>query len=162
LPMSQPAYQELQSLEIIMQENPLLQQKDEWTYCWGKSYSAKRFYAHIHSHIQVPNVYQWLWKSCCIMKTKVFAWLLLSDRLNTRDLLQRRNWKVTDDKHCELCLLRAYEDRVHLFFECNFSVRIWAYLQIDWQPLGDIQSIVHHARRSFRQPFFMEVFITTC
>ncbi|KAK1594285.1 hypothetical protein QYE76_027246, partial [Lolium multiflorum] len=89
----------------------------------------------------VPNVYLWLWKSCCVMKIKVFAWLLLSDRLNTRDLLQRRNWNVTDDKHCELCLLKAYEDRVHLFFECNFSARIWTYLQIDWQPLGDIQSV---------------------
>jgi hypothetical protein len=162
LPMSQPAHLEFQTLESLMQDNPLLQQKDEWTYCWGKSYSAKRFYDHIHSHIQVPNVYQWLWKSCCIMKTKVFAWLLLSDRLNTRDLLQRRNWHVSDDKHCELCPLRAYEDRVHLFFECNFSARIWTYLQIDWQPLGDIQSIVHHARRNFRQPFFMEVLITAC
>jgi hypothetical protein len=47
---------------------------------------------------------------------KIFAWLLLSAGLNTRDLLQRRQWKVTKDVHCELCLGRSYENRQHLFF----------------------------------------------
>lgn len=66
------------------------------------------------------------------MKTKVFAWLLLRDSLNTRDILQRRHWKVSDDSNCVLCPLRTHEDRVHLFFECNFSSRVWNYLQINW------------------------------
>jgi hypothetical protein len=77
------------------------------------------------------------------MSHKTFAWLLLVDRLNTRDMLQR-HWNTTDDTHCELCPLRAYEDRIHLFFQCNFSSRVWNYLQ------------------SFRKPFLMEVVIIVC
>jgi hypothetical protein len=63
-----------------------------------------------------------------VMKTKVFAWVLLVDRLNTRDLLQRRHWNVTDVYHCELFPLRVHEDGIHMFFECNFNVRVWNYL----------------------------------
>ena len=96
------------------------------------------------------------------MKHKFFAWLLISDRLNTRDMLKRRHWKVTDDTHCELCFARAYEDRMHLFFECNFSQRIWTYLQIDWQHGQDIQEAATRARAGFAKPFFMEVVILAC
>jgi hypothetical protein len=96
------------------------------------------------------------------MSAKFFAWLVLQDRLNTRDLLQRRHWRVTDETHCMLCPLRAYEDRMHLFFECNFSRRVWNYLQITWTGSSDIQSNVHAARQSFRKPFFMEVVVTAC
>jgi hypothetical protein len=131
LPLSPQAYQELEQLKLLMQNNPLTQEKDLWAYCWGDSYSSANFYSHIHKHIQVPSVYKWLWKSSCVMKHKVFAWLLLSDRLNTRDLLKRRHWKVTEDEHCVLCPGRIFEDRIHLFFECTFSSRIWNYLQID-------------------------------
>lgn len=33
---------------------------------------------------------KWIWKNRCIMKLKVFAWLLLLDRLNTEDMLRIR------------------------------------------------------------------------
>jgi hypothetical protein len=68
--------------------------------------------------------------------------LLLFDRLNTRDLLQHRHWKVTENKHCELFSFRLYKDRIHLFFECNFSARVWNYLQVDWIQHHDLQTIV--------------------
>jgi hypothetical protein len=96
------------------------------------------------------------------MKTKMFAWLLFSYRLNTRDMLQRRHWRVADDTHCELCPTRSYEDRSHLFFECNFSARIWNYLQITWKSNDNIQAVVSAARRSFGHSFFKEVLITAC
>jgi hypothetical protein len=162
LPLSNQAHQEFLLLQDLMMEHTPSDQNDVWSYCWGGPYKAAKFYDHIHSHIQVPGVYKWLWKSSCIMRTKVFAWLLLSDRLNTRDMLQRRHWRVTNDTHCELCLLDAYEDRSHLFFECNFSMRIWNYLQITWVSNDNLQAVVSAARRSFGHPFFMEVLITAC
>jgi hypothetical protein len=72
------------------------------------------------------------------MSAKFFAWLVLKDRLNTRDLLQQRHWHVTEEINYVLCALGAYEDRIHLFFECNFRRRIWTYLQIDWIPHDDL------------------------
>jgi hypothetical protein len=95
-------------------------------------------------------------------RVKFFAWLLLVDHLNTRDLLVRRHWNVTRDKHCVLCPTRTYEDRFHLFFECNFSQRVWNYLQIDWSHAQDIQASLAAAKQQFSQPFFMEVVILAC
>lgn len=162
LPLSRLAYEELSQLQFLLSSNPITDQKDVWTYRWGEKYSSSKFYALIHQHLAVPAVYHWLWKSSCIMKTKVFAWLLLSDRLNTKNLLLRRNWKVTEDYSCVLCPTQSHEDRLHLFFGCTFSQRIWNYLQIDWVQSDDLQTVVSAAKRSFGQPFFMEVMITAC
>jgi hypothetical protein len=46
----------------------------------------------------------------------MFAWLMISDHLNTRDMLKRRKCKVAEDVHRELCAGRIYEDRQHLVF----------------------------------------------
>jgi hypothetical protein len=162
LPLSSQAYEELQELSFQMRRNPLSVGNDSWVYVWGSTYTASKYYKHIYEHIQVIGLYRWIWKSSCIMKHKFFAWLLISDRLNTRDILKRRHWKVTDDTHCELCFARAYEHRMHLFFECNFSQRIWTYLQIDWLQGQDIQTAATRARSDFGKPFFMEVVILAC
>jgi hypothetical protein len=164
LPLSVVAFSELDQLQHLLQNSPLTDHEDLWTYCWGERYTSAKFYKHIHAHIVVPKVYQWLWKSSCIMRTKTFVWLLLRDRLNTRDMLQQRHWNVTNDSHCELCPIRDYEDRVHLFFECNFSTRVWNYLQIVWTSNDsmDMQTLVVQAKRSCGHPFFMEVMIMAC
>jgi hypothetical protein len=128
LPLSRAAFEELSQLQVLMRDNILSAQKDVWVYYWGSKYTSAKIYGHIHSHIKVPQVYHWLWKSSCSMSAIFFAWLILQDRLNTRDLLKRRHWHVTKDVHCVLCPLGIYEDRIHLFFECNFSRRIWTYL----------------------------------
>jgi hypothetical protein len=161
-PLSAQAYHEMCLVQQGMVAQPLSLSHDIWTYNWGDTYLPSKQYALAHAHLVVPAVFKWLWKSSCMMKHKAFAWLLLNDRLNTRDLLIRRNWKVTEDKHCVLCPIRAYEDRLHLFFECNFSRRIWTYLQIDWSRGSDIQSYVANARKDFGKPFFMEVMILAC
>jgi hypothetical protein len=69
-----------------------------------------------------------------------------------------------DDIHCVVCPGRIYEDRIHLFFECNFSRRVWNYLQIVWDRngMGGLQTIIAKARRSFWTSFFMEVLIAPC
>jgi hypothetical protein len=161
-PLSQLAYHQFQEVVLLLQQNQISDKNDVWSYVWGDKYTSASFYKLIHAHIKVPSIYKWLWKSSCIMKTKVFAWLLLSDRLNTKDLLQRRHWNVNAGTHCELCPGRHYEDRAHLFFDCMFSVRVWNYLQIPWVSNDSIQAVVAEARRSFNKPFFMEVMMVAC
>lgn len=96
------------------------------------------------------------------MKIKMFAWLLLSDRLNTKDMLQRRHWQVTNDYNCLLCSARIHEDRDHLFFNCNFSIRIWNYLQIIWGTGCCMAQSAEYARRIFKHSFFTEVASLAC
>jgi hypothetical protein len=59
-PISMQAFQELEQLKLLMDRNPLSDQEDAWSYVWGGKYSAAKFYAKIHKHIQVPGVYKWL------------------------------------------------------------------------------------------------------
>ena len=63
---------------------------------------------------------------------------------------------------CRLCPLKARETRDHLFFNCNFSVRVWNYLQIDWSSGDSMSDLVIQARNSFDKPFFTKEVFTSC
>lgn len=162
LPLSSQAYDEFLILQGWMGEMDLLQEgSDEWKCAYG-DYKPHKYYLSLFDHIQVQPQYLWIWKSRCTMKIKVFAWLLLSDRLNTKDMLQRRHWHVTDNYDCVLCSNGDREDRDHLFFNCNFSSRIWNYLQIKWGTGCSLVQSAEIARRSFRHVFFTEVAALAC
>ena len=116
----------------------------------------------MHSNMSFNPLLLWIWRSSCTMKIKVFAWMLIMDRLNTKDMVERRHWHMDDGVFCLLCSLRTRETRNHLFFECNFSVRIWNYLQITWSPGNDMSDIVLQAKQDFAKPFFTEVVFVAC
>ena len=96
------------------------------------------------------------------MKNDLFAWMLIMDRLNTQDILERRHWNVSDCNHCVLCPTQTKEDRDHLFFSCNFSCRVWTYLQVCWPHGDNMAAIAYVARRDFQKPFFAEVVFLAC
>lgn len=73
-------------------------QKPEWMWC----------------HYEL--VLRWIWKSKCVPEFKVFAWLLLKDRLNTFGMMDRRHWNRSDLSSCRLCISDMLEDCDHLFF----------------------------------------------
>ena len=51
----------------------------------------------------------------------------------------------------------AHEDRDHLFFTCQFSTRVWNYLNIQWLAGLTTAQCLFAARKSFGKPFFREV-----
>jgi hypothetical protein len=53
-------------------------------------------------------------------KENSFFWLLIKDRLSTRELLRRKSMHL-DDYNCVLCSLAVEESLVHLFLDCPFS-----------------------------------------
>ena len=57
----------------------------------------------------------WAWKSWCQNKHKVFCWLLLRNRLSTRELLRKKNMEL-EDYSCVLCDSSSDETLVHLLF----------------------------------------------
>ena len=101
----------------------------------------------------------WLWKIKCVMKIKVFAWLMFCDRLNTRDMLDRRHCaKENDDLTCVLCNANYGETRLHLFFLCPFSIRCWQYLGIEWNNNLEFFQMITLARLIFAHKDFLEIF----
>ena len=84
----------------------------------------------------------------------------IKDRLNTRNLLRRKNVYL-DDYTCVLCSNGLEETSFHLFFECSFSVDCWS-INIQWnlnlQPLD----MVITTRNAFGKLTFRELVITAC
>jgi hypothetical protein len=72
------------------------------------------------------------WDSSCANKIKVFAWLLLMDRLNVRNILRRKKHKLQrNDYSCVMCTNQCEETTFHLFFSCPFSRACWRHLGIN-------------------------------
>jgi hypothetical protein len=68
LPLSVQAYEEFQVVAEEMRVSPLSMAQDVWQYKWGTTFTAARYYQHLFSAVTVMPVFQWIWKSSCIMK----------------------------------------------------------------------------------------------
>jgi hypothetical protein len=160
-PLSTEAFNELQSFnDLIQAATENLQGKDVWTYIWGNNiFSSKRIYMRNFSFLAPPKPFDWLWKSKCCKKIKVFIWLVFRDRINSRNLLKRRNYKVdNDDYNCVLCDTMIEETTYHLLFQCEFSKHCWESLNIHWDHSIAFFNTISLAKDQFSFSFFMEVF----
>ena len=100
--------------------------------------SPIKYYAHCFRDEVADKAFEWIWKSKCTNKWKVFSWLLLADRLNTHNLLKRKGMKLWDDDYtCLLCSTQLEETVEHLFFECEFSKMCWG----SWRSRGQRMAI---------------------
>ncbi len=92
LPLTQEAYTEFLQLKGELDALSLAsQQGDNWSFIWVRNnYTSKALYKLNFAAMQPPIPFRWIWKTKCVMKIKVFIWLLFSDRLNTGDMLDRR------------------------------------------------------------------------
>jgi hypothetical protein len=162
LPLSEQAYQEYQSLQDYFQTFQVQQgAKDSWHYIWGNStYTSSRFYNFPFSNIHPPAPFIWIWDSKCCNKLRVFSWLLLMDRLNTRNILKRKRHKLEGNNYnCVLCNNNMEETAFHLFFSCPFSQACWQHLGIQWDFTTSFFQMMIQAKQQFLNPFFMEFFI---
>jgi hypothetical protein len=62
---------------------------------------------------------------------KFFFWLLVLDRLNARNMLNRKNMHLPSYS-CVVCNDDVEETVDRLFFECSFSSWCWRLLNINW------------------------------
>jgi len=92
-------------------------------------------------------------------RIKFFSWLLLNDRLNTRNMLRRCNKFLEEGYNCVLCQNSMEETLEHLFFDCPSAVSRWFALGITWDKEANIHEKLQIAKQGFGQPFFMEIFM---
>jgi hypothetical protein len=95
------------------------------------------------------------------MKHKVFYWLLLQNRLNTRGLLRRKNMHL-ESYTCDLCLLQRVKNLRHLFFRCPFAKNCWLQIEVLVPMWLKPDRATSHIRRKLRVPFAMEIIILMC
>ena len=93
---------------------------DTWTLRHSQApLSSGLLYKLNFASISAPITHKWIWKSRCTPRMKFFAWLLLVDRLNMRDMLARRYLQVQGGPNYILCHHGVIEDINHLFFQCE-------------------------------------------
>jgi hypothetical protein len=123
LPVSQQAFQEFEVFEQICTNATNIVQggdKDSWSYIWGTGqFSTKKAYNIMIEVRHTPEIFSWIWKSSCQAKNKFFFWLLLLDRLNTRNLLTIKNFTLPSYS-CTTLQCNEEETLVHLFWTCPF------------------------------------------
>jgi hypothetical protein len=113
-------------------------------------------------HYQVaPAPMRWVWKSCAMHKHEIFFSVLLQDKLNTRDLLERKNFHI-ESHECVLCTDNTNETFMHLFFQCTFSHEFWNLLHMQWDANDEIYDMISNGRGTNPIACFMEVLIMGC
>jgi hypothetical protein len=130
-----------------------LQEVDKWTYIWGScQYSLNKTYSLLSGHMPTHLIFQLFWKSKCHPQHSLF-WLLLQDKLNTRDKLRRRHMHL-ESYTCENYILQRLETVYHLFLRCSFAARYW-------EPIGVIvfcpQRSVSRLTRQLRHSCALEI-----
>jgi len=156
------AADQLQEIANQIQDFDFAEEQDDvWSYCWGPSkYSSKKAYKSMLVHSEASPLFSWLWASDNLGKHKFFL-LLLRDRLNTRNLLRRKNMHL-DEYNCVLCSTGEEETCFHLFFQCPFSQTCWSTIPINWNLSMQPLDMVIQAREDFGSIIFREIFITAC
>ena len=91
----------------------------------------------------------------------MFFWLLLKDRLSTKNILKRKNMQL-DSYHCDLCQLSMEETCEHLFIECSFAKVCWNLLGISFQMGLNISDCVTQLKTQTHPVFYMMVTILMC
>lgn len=161
LPLSPQARNEVRDLQLLTEGmNTDNECNDVWTCVWGGEYTSAKFYRYYFKDVDTDEVFPWIWGSKCTMKLKVFAWLVFADRINTKNMLRRRHYRIDDDAECVLCNGRIEETVEHLFFLCPFSKKCWETVGIRIEDCGNRLNIIHSAKRNWRRPMFMEIFVT--
>lgn len=138
IPMSRQAFEELQLLaeDVSSLIAGSSEGKDHWTFIWGKdSYSVSRYYHHHFYSISIPQPMLWIWKSICIPRIKFFTWLMLNDRLNTRNILKRR--KNSNKKDTTVCFVMKML-RKHLSIS-SLNVQLLLVDGLPWESTGQTQ-----------------------
>jgi hypothetical protein len=121
LPMSIQVHNELAGLEERLEQMVYNNhQMDSWILLNGSIiFSVKNYYKGKFKGIQVPKSFPKIWKCRCTMRIKLFGWLTLVNRLNTRDILRRKNLLQGHSSFCTLCQDVRVEDIEHLFSLVN-------------------------------------------
>jgi hypothetical protein len=159
LPLSPEALEEVRLLQHDCSGTELTQGNDTWSYAWGDNYTSSDFYKFCFKDITPHPSFLWIWKSKCVPKMKFFCWLVLSDRLNTRNMLRRRKFNISTGYECLLCDNPPEETIEHLIFTCPFSTECWDKIGFVWNTHGNRLDFVQNERDIWDKPMFMEIFI---
>jgi hypothetical protein len=107
-------------------------------------------------HMPTHSFFTKVWASKRQLKHKIFSWLLLHDKLNTRDRLGIRHMAL-DSYNCENCIWQHRETSYHLFLRCNFALRCWASIGIQAPRISCPKSALARLTKQVPKEYAIEI-----
>jgi hypothetical protein len=108
----------------------------KWKFTANGEYSAASAYSTQFQGMVNSFMMEAVWKSWAPSKSKLFAWLILQNRVWSADRLQKRGWPNCGN--CQLCK-RVPETAPHILFKCRYSLRIWNSI-IHWLGITSVNT----------------------
>jgi hypothetical protein len=159
LPLTIEAFQQYSLLSAEITNMKLNRNPDEWRYIWGScQYSVHKAYRALSGHMPTHPVFNNLWASKCQLKHKIFCWLLLHDKLNTRERLRIRHMAL-ETYTCENCTLQGPKTTYHLFLRCNFAKMCWSSVGVSTPRISCPQRAVRRLSAQLPRYCAMEIII---
>ena len=165
IPISPQARVEVEEIQALTAEfNPESDRTDKWCCVWDAgglgTFKSSDYYKFSFKDVPIDEGFPWIWESKCTNKWKVFAWMLFADRLNTRNMLRRTQYKLEGDVYTFLlCDTPPEETVAHLFFKCPFATKCWDAIGMHWHDSQCRLELIHGGKKSWGGPLFMETFI---
>lgn len=130
-PLSVEARHQFEVVQNIILNTHVSDQKDIWSYTWtSKTYSSMKMYRCIIGPSTSHHIFKLLWKTSAMLRHKIFFWLLLYDKVNTRNLLLGKKMYL-ESYNCVLCSDQVEETALHLFWDCPFALNCWNEIMPD-------------------------------
>jgi hypothetical protein len=162
LPLSEQAFTQYQQLSSIMDDTNLQNGNDIWGYIWGSNmFTSSKAYRQLIGTRYIHPAHGWLWKSQCQPKRRFFFWLLMKDKISTRELLRRKTMEL-ESYNCVLCHSDVEESLMHLFFHCPFAICCWNTLGLAHLIQGSLFQTLTVFKDHLQRPFFMEIIVSMC
>jgi hypothetical protein len=137
--------EQLEELLDVVNSTTLLEMEDSWRWKPDKdgSFSVKSTFVLVSNLTigardgdgHLAAAFNALWKSPAPSKVLGFSWMLLHNKIPTKDNLFRRQIiNCGADQICAACGVEA-ETPIHLFLYCEFALQVWEKIH-SWLGLG--------------------------
>jgi hypothetical protein len=90
-----------------------------------KGYSVKSMYNHFKQD-GGRTPFWFIWKAKIPQRIKVFLWLILNDKILSKENLSKRNWQ--GNARCDWC--GCLETTSHIFYDCQVASFTWKVIQM--------------------------------
>lgn len=97
-----------------------------WKWEPGGVYTASSIYKVMMGGGLTRDEHAGLWKAKVSPTVKIFAFLMLKNRILTHEVMLRRN--MTCSLPCVLCGNCPIESAMHIFYLCPYAVHVWFLL----------------------------------
>ena len=97
-------------------------------------------------------------KAIVSQSIKSFFWLLIKDRLSTRNILRRRGMDL-DSYSCVFCNSLVEGTLEHLFVNCPFSIMCWNVINVSIPIQSSSPEIFSQIKDQLASPFAMDAII---